>query len=288
MKRIFDLYEHGSSHRQIAKLLNDEGLKTIRGNAWGEMAVRTILKNEKYKGDAELQKTYTVDLLTHKRVKNNATEVPRYYVSNHHKPIVSAEQFDRVQKIAAMKDLTGGKQPSYPFGYTDLQCPLCGSPLVPINTRGFGNKQMAYGCFMEGGCGEFAMRKFCLSQAVLKGYNEIDMDELKGLGKENAEAKRFLRFKKDHPMMDEVEFYWLDVLVEDIEFIRMPTIRVKGKDRNVWVAEITWRCGLKSDIPIDFKRCENDPFAVAELHRQHLEEGELMLDKRMEAEHYES
>ena len=56
----------------------------------------SILQNEKYKGDALLQKTFTKDFLTHKLVVNN-DEVPQYYVEGHHEGIVTADQFDQVQ-----------------------------------------------------------------------------------------------------------------------------------------------------------------------------------------------
>ena len=55
-----------------------------------------FLRNEKYKGDALLQKSFTKDFLTHKRVDNNG-EVPQYYVEGHHEGIVTADQFEQVQ-----------------------------------------------------------------------------------------------------------------------------------------------------------------------------------------------
>jgi len=56
----------------------------------------SILQNEKYKGDAILQKTFTKDFLTHKMVVNNG-EVPQYYVEGHHEGIVTADQYEQVQ-----------------------------------------------------------------------------------------------------------------------------------------------------------------------------------------------
>ena len=62
-----------------------------------ENTVISILTNEKYKGDALLQKYYTKDYLTHKQMKNNG-EVPQYYVEGHHEAIIAPEIFDTVQE----------------------------------------------------------------------------------------------------------------------------------------------------------------------------------------------
>ena len=56
-----------------------------------------MLCNEKYMGDILLQKYYTENHLTHKICRNNQRKIPAYYVENHHPPIVSRRQFERVQ-----------------------------------------------------------------------------------------------------------------------------------------------------------------------------------------------
>lgn len=55
-----------------------------------------MLGNEKYKGDALLQKTYIVDYLTKKRVENTG-QIPRYYVENNHPPIIEKDMWEAVQ-----------------------------------------------------------------------------------------------------------------------------------------------------------------------------------------------
>lgn len=84
VKRIYREYLQGASLKQIGDGLMDDGILTAAGKAkWRPESVKKILKNEKYIGDALLQKTYTVDVLTKKRVKNNGI-VPQYYVENSH------------------------------------------------------------------------------------------------------------------------------------------------------------------------------------------------------------
>jgi DNA invertase Pin-like site-specific DNA recombinase len=98
VRYIFSLFLQGLTFYGIAKRLESEGHKTGTGNStWHESSVRTILTNEKYKGDALLQKYYISDFLTKKPVVNKG-EVPQYYVEKNHEAIITAEVFDMVQK----------------------------------------------------------------------------------------------------------------------------------------------------------------------------------------------
>ena len=84
VRYIYKRFLEGRSTYQIAKELTQMGVKTAAGkDKWYTSSVLCILKNEKYKGDALLQKSFTKDFLTHKRVDNKG-EVPQYYVEGHH------------------------------------------------------------------------------------------------------------------------------------------------------------------------------------------------------------
>ena len=83
---IYSLFLSGKTTSSIAGLLTREGIPTPAGKRkWAASTVESILKNEKYKGDALLQKAFTVDFLTKKQKKNEG-EVPQYYVENNHRP----------------------------------------------------------------------------------------------------------------------------------------------------------------------------------------------------------
>ena len=98
VREIFALYLQGYSGYKIAKILTERGIKTITGkDTWGSATVMSILKNEKYKGDALLGKTYVADFLTKKVVRNQG-EVKQYYVENNHAAIVDPKVFDIVQE----------------------------------------------------------------------------------------------------------------------------------------------------------------------------------------------
>ena len=99
VRLIYSLFIAGLSPKAIAKKLTEEKLPTPCGKEmWREGTVRSILKNEKYKGCALLQKTYTPDFLTKKIVKNKG-EIPQYFVEDSHPAIIPPEQFDLVQTI---------------------------------------------------------------------------------------------------------------------------------------------------------------------------------------------
>lgn len=98
IREIYQLFLGGSTVRSIADHLTAKDIPTPAGKKkWSVSTIMSILQNEKYKGDALLQKTYTADFLT-KKVKKNCGEVPQYYIENSHPAIIDAETFDLVQK----------------------------------------------------------------------------------------------------------------------------------------------------------------------------------------------
>lgn len=103
VRRIFRLYLEGSSVLQITRALEADGVKTVTGkDKWSDSVVAKMLQNEKYMGDVLQQKTYTVDFLTKKRVKNQGI-VPQYYIEDNHEAIIPKELFYRVQEERARR-----------------------------------------------------------------------------------------------------------------------------------------------------------------------------------------
>ncbi len=101
---IYSLFLSGKTTGSIAGLLTREGIPTPAGKKkWAASTVESILKNEKYKGDALLQKAFTVDFLTKKQKKNEG-EVPQYYVENSHPAIIDPAEWKLVQR-----ELSAGK-----------------------------------------------------------------------------------------------------------------------------------------------------------------------------------
>ena len=99
VRRIYRMFlVEGLSPTAIAKTLREEGVKTASKTStnWQTNNVTSILRNEKYKGDALLQKTFVENYLEQKIVKNTG-QIPQYYVSNNHPPIIDEDMWELVQ-----------------------------------------------------------------------------------------------------------------------------------------------------------------------------------------------
>lgn len=135
VERIFTNYIEGKGVFTIAKELNDDRVPTIRGGKWQESTILLILRNEKYKGDAHLQKYFTPDYFMNRTIKNNG-EVDSYYIEGNHPPIVPAEMWEMVQeKIVRRAEEKGnveGDRDKYSNRYPLtglLYCSKCGFSL---------------------------------------------------------------------------------------------------------------------------------------------------------------
>jgi hypothetical protein len=109
VKRIYREYLSGQSFIRIKRSLEADGILNGAGHAkWHESNIKQILTNEKYIGDALLQKTYTVDILEKKREANKG-QVPKYYVESSHEGIIPKDIFLKVQEeITRRANLTKG------------------------------------------------------------------------------------------------------------------------------------------------------------------------------------
>ena len=103
VRRIYDLYLAGNGYHKIMKQLEKEGRRTAMGKTmWHYATVGHILKNRLYCGELEYRKEYVPDYLEQKRAKNNG-ELDRIIVEGKHQPIVTKEEFEKVQKLIEEK-----------------------------------------------------------------------------------------------------------------------------------------------------------------------------------------
>lgn len=139
VRYIFERYVQGTGGRMIAKELESMGYKTKKGlSTWQESSVIRIIKNEKYKGDLLMGKTYTVDPISKRRLDNYGEE-DQYYIKDHHEPVVSNEIFDKAEEIRLRRswskntvEKNNGKREKYSRKYAFsslLKCVYCGSSL---------------------------------------------------------------------------------------------------------------------------------------------------------------
>lgn len=121
------MFLNGYSTNEIVYALEEAGVDSPGGNKkWRTQTVQNILKNEKYKGDALLQKTFTVDYLE-KKLKINEGEVPQYYVENSHEAIIEPEEWNMVQVEIKRRAKLGKQFRGSKVFASRLVCADCGA-----------------------------------------------------------------------------------------------------------------------------------------------------------------
>ena len=157
IRRIYRRYLAGCSLGQIKQELEQDNIPTAQKvERWSSAVIHNILTNEKYMGDALLQKTYITDCIS-KKVKKNMGERPMYYVENNHPAIIPRETFDQVQKEMTRRSSKrkvlqkSGKTElgkySGKYALTELLvCGECGSPYKRVTWARNGKKRIVWRC----------------------------------------------------------------------------------------------------------------------------------------------
>lgn len=157
IRRIYRRYLAGCSLGQIKQELEQDNIPTAQKvERWSSAVIHNILTNEKYMGDALLQKTYITDCIS-KKVKKNMGERPMYYVENNHPAIIPRETFDQVQKEMTRRSSKrkvlqkSGKTElgkySGKYALTELLvCGECGSPYKRVTWARNGKKSIVWRC----------------------------------------------------------------------------------------------------------------------------------------------
>ena len=126
VRLIYRSFMDGMTPIGICHMLEERGILTpMKKKKWSESTVLSILMNEKYKGDALLQKTFTVDFLT-KKHKVNEGEVPQFYVEGNHDAIIPPPDFERVQAELARRKAIGRGYSGGSIFASRLVCEDCG------------------------------------------------------------------------------------------------------------------------------------------------------------------
>ena len=109
VQMIYRMFLEGYSFYGIAAELTKRGISTPYGlQVWNGRTVKNILQNEKYRGDALLQKRYSRDFLD-REMRKNEGEVPQYYIVGNHEAIIDTEMFQRVQEELKRREAKYGK-----------------------------------------------------------------------------------------------------------------------------------------------------------------------------------
>lgn len=141
VRYIFNRYIEGAGGSVIGQELENLGYVTKYGSStWAPSTILGIIKNEKYKGDLLLGKTFTVDPISKRRLDNMGEE-DQFYIREHHEPIISEEVFEKAQEILNRRNknrgnIGDGKREKYSRKYAFscmLECGFCGSTLSRRN-----------------------------------------------------------------------------------------------------------------------------------------------------------
>ena len=214
---IFDKYCDGHGANGIAKMLTEQEIKSPKGNnKWNDSTIRGILRNEKYKGDVLQGKTYTADPLSHKRYKNLG-EADKFYVSEHHEPIISPEKFDMVQEI--LKERCGARingrrigNVGRKFAFSSrIRCGFCGNGFTRRTVVGKDREKIP-----SWSCTSFAKngKENCINSKTIREemIKEAFVDSYKLLtSNTNFKTEEFLNLMQDtmneNDKLDELEKY---------------------------------------------------------------------------------
>ena len=190
VRLIFRLYLEGYSAKKISQYLEENRIKTATGqDKWYDSVIFKMLRNEKYMGDALLQKTYTVDFMTKKKVVNKGI-VPQYYVEDDHEPIIPKELFYRVQeelarrasmnKSAVTRKKNQKSKFSSEYALTGLLlCGVCGQEYRRVTWSRNGKKKIVWRCSNRLTNGTKHCKKSetleegALNRAVMEAINRI-------------------------------------------------------------------------------------------------------------------
>lgn len=221
VRRIYDSYLAGEGEKTIAAKLNQEGVPTVRGGKWIKGTIHSILTNERYKGDAIINKTFVVDCLT-KKVRKNNGERPKYYVENNHPAIIDAVKFARVQEEIARRS---PKRQEYRVGQGEVKmrysakyaltqvlvCGECKSPYRRYTWVKNGEKKRVWRCE----CRTNFKKQYCKHSPAIEEecLHETIMNGVMGLAQENTNMLAILKEHIGQVVGDKVEDNSLDIQV---------------------------------------------------------------------------
>jgi hypothetical protein len=190
VRRIFDLYLDGNGVRKIQFVLEKEGHLTATGlTKWQPGNISRILRNPFYCGTIVYRKQFVPDFLEQKKI-NNFGEVDKVIVEGRHTPIVTKEQFEKVQQILSSKSESvhnkgcRGKKISKDVWCRKMKCE-CGSSYNRVTWhKSSEGPQYAYQCYSQIRTGTFKTRErkglstegICVTKMVPRWKLEVMAD----------------------------------------------------------------------------------------------------------------
>ena len=276
VRRIYREYLEGASLNGIGRGLEADGILTGAGKKrWRPETVQKILKNEKYIGDALLQKTYTVDFLSKKRVKNTGI-MPQYYVEGDHEAIIPKDIYMQVQEemLRRANLHSGAKRKKRVYSNKhDLSgrvyCSKCGDIYRRVIWNSHSNKYPVWMCctrteYGPGSCDGDAIKEADLHSSIMLAINRIlgKKDSIKEILAANIETALT---EIDGISMDEI-----DARLEELQKELLKVANSKGNYDSI-TDEIYRLRELKQSAMVDSAEREGLKLRIDEM-RQFLDE----------------
>lgn len=243
VRRIFKQYSQGETLDTIVAGLNKDGIPTPRsGKKWDKGVVAEMLRNEKYIGDAMLQKSYVENFVTHKRVNNKDARIEKYYKRDNHPAIIDRELYNRVQRIMTMQSSAKGAN-LFPY-YGLLKCPYCGRPMIKVWIAGT-IRQSAWTCGGQGpetilakrtDCPTYLLQERLMERTLKKAILDLDRVDNQEHYKAILEAQAELKEK------DRLSFRALNSLVS--------SFTLEGHEKLV----VDWKMGWQGVYQLDYMK----------------------------------
>lgn len=238
---IFDRFLAGMSLLDIAKELTESGCKTGKGNAvWSAGGIKRILTNEKYKGDALLQKTFTTDPISKKKKKNTG-ELPMYYIENNHPAIIERAVFDRAQEELARRNSkrkvkqvgTTTEQGKYSGRYalTDLLfCGECGTPYRRCTWTRKDGKKIVWRCISRLDYGN----KYCKHSPSIEEYrlHAAIADAITAYARQGgADIEHLKAHIRLYELQSQEQSYMIQKRINELDAAFADLLKLSGRDR---------------------------------------------------------
>ena len=235
IREIYEQYLSGESLYGIKCYLEEKEIPTPAGcSVWRQETIRSILSNEKYKGDAIINKTYVSDCIS-KRVKANNGERNKYYIENNHPAIIDAGTFARVQEEIARRSgkpkvkqkgtKTELSRYSSKYALSELLiCGECRTPYRRCTWTAKGKRKIVWRCINRLDYG----KKYCQHSPSIEEslLQDAVMRAIMQTAKQNVEVLKTLKIHIGMGLTDEVtEDKTLDIQIRiaeiDAEFQKM-------------------------------------------------------------------
>ncbi len=208
VREIFSRAIAGESFGSICRDLNERGIRTAFGNRWAACRIPAILSNERYTGDAILQKRYVNNHIDKKIVANNG-ELPKYYSEGTHEAIIDKDTFEKAQEVVRrVREKHSGRKPrgNHPFSGM-ITCGICGSHFKRITCHG----SVAWNCrtYQEEG------RLKCAAKRIPESVLEETAAGVLGLDTFDADAFKAQIERIDVPGANRLIFVFKDGHTEE-------------------------------------------------------------------------